>query len=121
MIGVSKGLPDYCNGCYDINWPFMIPYPINYPSKRCVTVRHKLEIYVADDCPTCTETVNLANIIVSRYTNLDVDLINLNNPDTICPDNVFAVPTFIYNERIIFLGNPSLQELDAYFREMGDL
>lgn len=84
-------------------------------------MRHKLEIYVADDCPICTETVNLANIIVNRYANLDVDLINLNNPDTICPDNVFAVPTFIYNERIVFLGNPSLQELDAYFWETDDL
>ena len=75
----------------------------------------KLEIYITDDCPTCVETEHLAQIIVERYRNLDTDLINLNNPDTICPDRVFAVPTFVYNDRIIFLGNPSLQELDAQF------
>jgi len=78
-------------------------------------VRSKLEIYISDDCPTCVETKNLASIIANRYENLEIDLINLSEPDTICPEKVFAVPTFIYNNRIIFLGNPSLQELDSYF------
>ena len=75
----------------------------------------KLEIYIADDCPTCLETKNLVDIITNRYTGLEIDLINLSNPDTISPEKVFAVPTFIHNDKILFLGNPSLQELDDYF------
>lgn len=79
-----------------------------------------LEIYIKDDCPTCVETRYLAQLIFKRYRNLNVDLINLNDPDTIWPDKVFAVPTFIYKDQIIFLGNPSLQELDTYFLETSD-
>ena len=83
-------------------------------------MRGKLEIYVADGCPTCAETIKLVKAMTNRYANVDVDLINLSNPDTICPDDVFAVPTFRYNKRIIFLGNPSLQELGAYFGGISD-
>ena len=76
---------------------------------------NRLKIYVADDCPTCDETKKLVATIAGRYQDLEIDLMNLNDADTICPDYVFAVPTFVYNERIIFLGNPSLKELDESF------
>ena len=78
-------------------------------------MQSKLEIYISDDCPTCVETKHLAGIIVERYTNVDLHIVNLSNPDVICPDRVFAVPTFVQDDRIIFLGNPSLKELDEQF------
>ncbi|MEM7030685.1 MAG: thioredoxin family protein [Chloroflexota bacterium] len=78
-------------------------------------MRPKLEVYISDDCPTCVQTKNLLGTAAKRYTQLEIDLINLSDPNAICPDRVFAVPTFMYNERIIFLGNPSLQELDDLF------
>jgi hypothetical protein len=73
-----------------------------------------LQIYISDNCSTCLETKNLVDIIKKRFTKLDVDLINLSHPGVHSPDKVFAVPTYIYNDRVIFLGNPSIQELDAY-------
>ena len=79
----------------------------------------KLEIYISDDCPNCEQTKNLADVASVRYANLTIDLKNLSDPDTICPDQVFAVPTFIYQDRVIFLGNPSLQELDELFKQSG--
>ena len=81
----------------------------------------KLEIYVSDDCPTCVETKNIVAVASGRYAHLTIDLINLSEPDTICPDHIFAVPTFVYNERVIFLGNPSLQELDDHLLPVGEL
>jgi len=79
-------------------------------------VPQKLEIYIADDCPTCLETKILVDIISGCYAaGVKIDLINLSNPDTISPEKVFAVPAFIHYDKILFLGNPSLQELDNYF------
>lgn len=83
-------------------------------------MQHKLEIYIADDCPTCAETRYLiATLRQKNYTNLTVDLLNLSNPDTIYPDNVFATPTFVLNGRVISLGNPSWAELSDCIRKEG--
>ena len=81
----------------------------------------KLQIYIADDCPTCLDTKNLVDNITSRYPNIDIELINLSDLSTIQPEIVFAIPTFVFNERIIFLGNPSLTELDEYFSIVNEL
>ena len=83
-------------------------------------MRTKLQIYITEGCPICEETKRLANDIAHRYPNFVVDLINLDDLATICPENVFAVPTFVCDDRVIFLGNPSISELDAYFRERRD-
>ncbi len=82
-------------------------------------MQHKLEVYVVDDCSSCERAQNFVAGIINRYANLKIDLFNLSNPDTISPDNVFATPTYILNGSILFLGNPSLEELDARFKKVG--
>lgn len=78
---------------------------------------NRLGIVVTDDCTNCEVSRRLAAEMSRRYPSLQIDLINLSDPDTICPEDVFAVPTFLYNDRLIFLGNPSQQELDAFLQE----
>ncbi len=82
-------------------------------------MQHKLEVYVVDDCSSCERAQNFVAGIINRYANLKIDLFNLSNPDTISPDNVFATPTYILNGSILFLGNPSLEELDERFKKVG--
>ena len=82
-------------------------------------MQHKLEVYVVDDCSSCERAQNFVAGILNRYENLKIDLFNLSNPDTISPDNVFATPTYILNGSILFLGNPSLEELDERFKGVG--
>ena len=89
------------------------------PSRKVKVVQHKLEVYVVDDCSSCERAQNFVAGIINRYANLKIDLFNLSNPDTISPDNVFATPTYILNGSILFLGNPSLEELDARFKKVG--
>ena len=83
-------------------------------------MRPKIEVYISDECPTCMQTKTLIDTAAEKHAEIEIRLINLSDPDTICPDRVFAVPTFVYDERIIFLGNPSPQELDAYFVKIKD-
>jgi len=87
--------------------------------RKAKIVRHRLEVYTADDCFSCDHTKKLVSDIINRYTNLQIDLYNLSNPDTILPDDIFATPTYILDGRTIFLGNPSLDELNECFREVG--
>lgn len=79
-----------------------------------------LAIYISDDCPTCAETKGLARAVSERYPDLDVNLINLSHSGVEWPEKVFAVPTYVCDDRIIFLGNPSLKELDAYFMAVSE-
>ncbi len=82
-------------------------------------MQHKLEVYVVDNCSSCERAKTFIGSISNRYANLKIDLFNLSNPDTISPDNVFATPTYILNGSTIFLGNPSLEELDERFKGVG--
>ncbi|RME48058.1 MAG: hypothetical protein D6796_06830, partial [Caldilineae bacterium] len=78
-----------------------------------------LKVYITDDCPTCQETKDLVAMLQEIFPNLQIDLLNLSNPNTIYPDSVFATPTFALNGRTIFLGNPSPAEMIACLQEEG--
>ncbi len=44
---------------------------------------------------------------------MNTQIINLDDPCAIKPDNVFAVPTYVLDGRIISLGNPHREQLFA--------
>ena len=73
-----------------------------------------LDVYISDDCLTCDNTRNLVAQLYIKYPALKINLFNLSKPDTICPDSVFATPTYMLNGQILFLGNPSLAELENH-------
>jgi thiol-disulfide isomerase/thioredoxin len=80
-----------------------------------------LKIFVAKHCPTCQEAYKIATHVAQTFPTVDVKLIDVGVSPVDVPDNVFATPTFILNDRIISLGNPSLQDvtdcLHAFTRE----
>ncbi|MCP4428174.1 MAG: hypothetical protein GY803_27110 [Chloroflexi bacterium] len=67
-----------------------------------------LRVYVADDCWSCLETRRITTDIASQFPEVAVELLAL---DDAPPDDVFAVPTYLLNGRVIFLGNPTREEL----------
>jgi len=69
-----------------------------------------LQIYVASHCLNCDEALRLACVVARLFPQLEVDVIDLDEPPTDGTD-VFAVPTYVLNGRVCFLGNPSEQEL----------
>ena len=69
-----------------------------------------LQIYVASHCASCGEALRLACVVAHLFPGLKVEVIDLDELPTDGTD-VFAVPTYVWNGRICFLGNPSEQEL----------
>lgn len=77
-----------------------------------------LEVYVSSECPNCDEAVRLAEEAATRYPNVVVRLIDLDQLDgNPPPDPVVAVPTYLLNGRVVFLGNPYAEELFARLHE----
>jgi len=70
----------------------------------------RLQIYVASHCLNCEEAMRLANIASHLFPNLIVEVVDLDQTPTQATE-VFAVPTYVLNGRVCFLGNPSEEEL----------
>ncbi len=68
-----------------------------------------MQVYVKEDCWTCEETHRIIADVAPHFPNIQVDLINLEGETR--PEAVFAVPTYLLNGRVIFLGNPVRDEL----------
>ena len=73
-----------------------------------------LRIYVSDRCWGCDQARQIATQMQRIYPKLTVDVIDVNGADVERPEEVFAVPTYLLNGRVVSLGNPkpeSLREL----------
>lgn len=74
--------------------------------------RRTLDIYVTPECFGCERARQIASEIrMWQMPGVEVRLMDLSNPETVRPDSVFAVPTYLLNDRVISLGNPELDWL----------
>jgi hypothetical protein len=55
----------------------------------------------------------MASQISERCPWLLVELIHLDDPGATIPPNVFSVPTYVLDGKVIALGNPYLEHLEA--------
>jgi len=70
-----------------------------------------LRIYVADDCPGSPTARRRADWLHEQAPELPVEVIDIGVPGAVVPPAVFGTPTYTWNERLLFLGNPNAQEL----------
>ena len=70
-----------------------------------------LKVFVAEHCISCEETHQLAMRVEQIYPDVIVEVIDVGVYPERVPDNVFAIPTFMLNDRIISLGNPTFDEV----------
>ncbi len=73
-------------------------------NQRCPV---KVDIYIAQHCPICIYAFEVAAMIRHEFPAVDVQLIRLDEPNTVIPENVFATPTYVLNGQRWSLGNPS--------------
>jgi alkyl hydroperoxide reductase subunit AhpF len=71
-------------------------------------MRQTLHVYIADDCWSCQETRRIVADVAGRFPEIQVEMRDMNQDK---PDDVFAVPTYVLNGRVISLGNPTREEL----------
>jgi hypothetical protein len=70
--------------------------------------KQTLHVYIADDCWSCQETRRIVADVADRFPEIHVEMRDM---DLGKPDDVFAVPTYVLNGRVISLGNPTREEL----------
>ena len=66
-----------------------------------------VQIVVASGCEGCWEARRLAREAQRRFPTVTIDVIDLDIEPERQPENVFAVPTFLLDGRVISLGNPA--------------
>lgn len=77
-----------------------------------------LRIYIAQHCETCVEAQRLAAEVRLKFASIKLELIDLDEAGSQNPDDVFSVPTYVLNGRIIWLGNPSPAELFSHLAQV---
>ena len=82
--------------------------------KEGTSMRHlSLKVYVADWCPGCEEAREMARMMSALFPNLQVQIIDIDEPATEIPASVFAIPTYLLNGELLWLGNPRREEAIA--------
>lgn len=69
----------------------------------------KLQVYIRRDCWSCAESRRIIAEIAPQFPQIAIELFDIEA--SVQPKNVYAVPTYILDGRIIFLGNPFPAEL----------
>lgn len=69
----------------------------------------KLQVYIANECWTCEETQRIVADVAPHFPEVTVELLDIDRCQR--PDEVFAVPTYLLNGRVVYLGNPTRDEL----------
>ncbi len=75
-----------------------------------------LDVFVAAHCWQCPTARALAEEMAREFPALVVRVVDLDQPGTPQPPEVFAVPTFLLNGKIAFLGTPFREELARQIR-----
>ena len=77
-----------------------------------------LRVYVADDCPGSPTARIRAAWLREHAPEIPLELLEVGAPGVVLPPTVFGTPTYTWNDRTIFLGNPGAQELLARVRSL---
>jgi hypothetical protein len=70
-----------------------------------------LTVYTATHCPVYTRTWSLVAQLNQHHPRIPVQVINLDDPSIEWPSFIIGTPTYMWNEQVIFLGNPSETDL----------
>lgn len=74
--------------------------------------RNELTVFVSDHCFNCKESLVIAEEIKKKYPHVDVKVFNVDNGER--PDvDIFAVPTYALNGKVVFLGNPTGMQIET--------
>lgn len=73
-----------------------------------------LKVFISAGCRGCQRAQELALWIAESRPQLEVRTIDLSVEPDAGDGIVFAIPTYVYQDEILFLGNPSWQELQHW-------
>ena len=84
-----------------------------------------LQVFVSKGCRGCKLAMELADRVRKMKPQLGVEVIDISKEPTKGGGLVVAVPAYVHDGRLLFLGNPSPQELQSWLdnldREVPDV
>jgi hypothetical protein len=78
-----------------------------------VTGAAPLRVVVSAGCGACRYTMKLVEAVRRLRPRQQVEVIDLDDPRVSVPDGVVGTPTFLLGERVVSLGNPTVEDLLA--------
>ena len=85
-------------------------------------MRPRLDIYYDLGCTTCDHALRIAQMVREKMPDISVILIDLSTSNLPRPDFIFAVPTYVLNDKIYSLGNPDeMTLLDRLKAELDEI
>ena len=78
-----------------------------------------LKIFIVTGCRGCQQTLALADWLRQEAPRLVVEVVDLALDPDASSGKVFAVPTYVDDNRQIFMGNPSKEELGNWVVKLG--
>lgn len=76
----------------------------------------RLQVYTSSHCVNCEEAKRLAHTVARMFPDVVVEVIDLDVTPGRSAD-VYAVPTYVLNNEVCYLGNPSLEDLSLTLRQ----
>ena len=86
---------------------------------RASTDRHTVAIYVSDHCVNCEYAREIAELIQIEYPHVNLRVVDLAAPGEVIPEIVFATPTYLLDDRVWSLGNPSPEQVRNTLNRLG--
>lgn len=86
----------------------------------CVRGAFMLHIYVAERCLGSPTARQRAERLREHAPEIPIAVVTVDAPGAVVPANIFGTPTDTWDGRIIFLGNPSDQELLEQARSLNE-
>jgi hypothetical protein len=79
-----------------------------------------LRVYIASGCPASQISLRLIDRLQARYPNLPLEVVNVSEPGAVVPDEIFGTPIYTWDDRVLFLGNPSEEALVEHVRNLDE-
>jgi len=70
-----------------------------------------LRVYVSAHCLACRTAIQRAERLEALRPEVPVTVVDVEAPDAVVPRKVIGTPIYMWNDRVVFMGNPSEQEL----------
>ncbi|MCZ6679604.1 MAG: thioredoxin family protein [Candidatus Poribacteria bacterium] len=68
------------------------------------------------------KSVQTAEAVLSAYDNISLRVVDVRqNRQRARQMEIYAVPTFVFNDEVIYVGSPTMDELDAKLQELTNL
>ena len=78
-----------------------------------------LEVFKSSNCPFCPRAIRIAEAVLSSHNDILLQVVDVRqNRQRARKMKIRAVPTLVFNNEVIYVGSPTIDELDKKLREV---